>query len=940
MTEISSHIRYHFPEGVKPGKLGSRPTLSTPQGGRIAVDPTLLTIWQQADGHTIEDILNSFAGPSGKSALEFSPEAIRAALGCLAEAGLLTRQEENLPSLNHKAASPGNPPPPILNQVTISLVSIIIVEYNSREWLVECLSSLKVQTHQPLEVIIIDNGSRESSLPWLAQDFPAIKSFRLESSVSLASAINLGVQHAQGDYFLILNPDVTLEPDALTQLVSVVENNPDCAAVAAKLKYWWAPAFLNGLGNRVGVSSFGSDNAQGYLDLGQFDSWAQVPSACFAAALIPRSAWYAIGPLDEAFPMYYEDVEWSHRARMLGWNMLVSPKAVVYHAFGRSVHTGENVDLTPDKLRSVIYGRLRFALKLLSPLTLFRFLTIYAIQDLARAFLYLFQAKGRMMGAIMAGWLDFIGHISSILPLRHKLQTTRIRSDIDLFSLQHIVPPALIWRGLPELTWDIILHTYLPLILTGKTRPLFEFSNNPTPMTSEPGTPPSLLIISQDIIDKKMAGPGIRYLEMARTLSESMDVTLAIPAETTLKLNDIKLVPYRFEQPGFLKALAEGSDIILISSFILEKFPFLNSLPVRRVIDLYDPIVLENLHLYQNEPLNSQLSLNTQAVQMMNHLARCGDFFICGNERQRDFWVGVLTSCGRINPFTFAQDTSLRSLIDVVGVGFPDRSPVHHPFLRGVHPSFPKESQIVLWGGGIWDWLDPLSLVRAWPQVISRHPQARLVFLGTRHPNPDVPRHKMADATEALATEIGQNGRTIFFHEWLSYEDHEALLCEADVGVALHTLHVETRYSIRTRVLDYLWAGLPVLVSDGDVTSEWVRQFQIGTVVPPMDVDAISTALITLLSTPKDYWQPAFTPLAQIFAWSHVIEPLKRYCLQGTPAADLASGRPPFPTDPALININQSWQQRLARARYIWRTEGFRMLLHRAWRFFQWKVYR
>ncbi len=133
-------------------------------------------------------------------------------------------------------------------------------------------------------------------------------------------------------------------------------------------------------------------------------------------------------------------------------------------------------------------------------------------------------------------------------------------------------------------------------------------------MTSEPGTPSSLLIISQDIIDKKMAGPGIRYLEMARTLSESMDVTLAIPAETTLKLNDIKLVSYRFEQPGFLKALAEGSDIILISSFILEKLPFLNSLPVRQVIDLYDPIVLENLHLYQDEPLNNQLSLNTRQL--------------------------------------------------------------------------------------------------------------------------------------------------------------------------------------------------------------------------------------------------------------------------------------------------------------------------------------
>ncbi len=456
-------------------------------------------------------------------------------------------------------------------------------------------------------------------------------------------------------------------------------------------------------------------------------------------------------------------------------------------------------------------------------------------------------------------------------------------------------------------------------------------------MTFEPRRHSRLLIISQDIIDKKMAGPGIRYLEMARALADSLDVTLAIPGETSLEVSGIQLFPYRFEQPGLLKTLAEASDVLLISSFILDKFPFLNSLPVRRVVDLYDPIVLENLHLYQGEPIDIQLSLNSQAIQGMNRLVSRGDFFICGNERQRDFWVGALTSCGRINPYTFTRDANLSSLIDIVGVGFPDRLPVHHPFLRGVHPAFPKGVQIVLWGGGIWDWLDPLSLIKAWPQVLSHHPQARLVFLGTRHPNPDVPRHKMADAAESLATEIGQNGNTIFFHEWLSSEDHEALLCEADVGVALHPLHLETRYSIRTRVLDYFWARLPVLVSDGDVTSEWVRQYQIGAVVPPMDVDAITKTLITLLSAPKDYWQPAFAPLAQNFSWNHIIEPLKRYCLQGAPAADLASGRAPLPPNSVSTNFNQSWQQELARARFIWRTEGFRMLLHRAWRYIQWK---
>jgi hypothetical protein len=148
--------------------------------------------------------------------------------------------------------------------------------------------------------------------------------------------------------------------------------------------------------------------------------------------------------------------------------------------------------------------------------------------------------------------------------------------------------------------------------------------------------------------------------------------------------------------------------------------------------------------------------------------------------------MGMLAANERINPRTFAQDPSLRALIDVVGIGFPNREPHSKPMLRGVHSAFPEDAQIVLWGGGIWDWLDPITLVKAWPQVLAQHPQARLIFLGTRHPNPLVPPHKMADETLALAAEIGEKERTIFFYEWLPYEEREALLCEADIGVTFH----------------------------------------------------------------------------------------------------------------------------------------------------------
>jgi glycosyltransferase involved in cell wall biosynthesis len=445
---------------------------------------------------------------------------------------------------------------------------------------------------------------------------------------------------------------------------------------------------------------------------------------------------------------------------------------------------------------------------------------------------------------------------------------------------------------------------------------------------------PRLLIVSNDIVDAKMAGPGMRYLEMARALSPDIDVTLAIPAATTLDVPGVCLVQYHAEDPKSLRALVEQSDITLLSGNMAERFPFLQHTSTRLVVDLYDPFVLENLHYYINEPISDQESINDQMIDITNRLARLGDFFICGSERQRDFWMGVLTANRRINPHTFSRDPTLHSLIDVVGIGFPTRAPRHRPMLRGVHPAFPDDARIILWGGGLWDWLDPLTLVRAWLRVLARHPKARLVFLGTRHPNPLVPRHKMAEQTETLATEIGEKDRTIFFFEWLPYEDREALLCEADIGVTLHPLHIEMRYAIRTRVLDYFWARLPVLASDGDVTSEWIRQYGLGQVVPPLDVDSAAKSLGEMLQKPREAWAPAFEPLQEVFSWTRVVEPLRRYCLQGGYAPDREK-RDEFLAGPNLV---ETLRGQLARARYIWRTEGLGVLLHRVWRHLQWRL--
>lgn len=893
----------YLPEKHSPQWLANRPLLPTAQGGAVAVDARLLDIWRYAQGHTLPEVVEHFG--------HLPHEGVRAALACLAEGGLLSR--ENAPRVENREASKLSSPH--------KQVSVVIVAFNSRAWLEICLPSLKMQTWQPLEIIVVDNGSQDGTMSWLREHHPDVKLLPMSEPSTLASALNAGVAQATGEYLLLLNPDVRLEPDAVAHMMRVACSTADVAAVAPKLRFLHAPAFLNGLGNRVGMFGFGVDNALGHLDLGQFDNWHELPSACFATVLIPRRAWEAIGPLDGAYPLYYEDSDWSYRARLMGWRVLAAPQAVIYHAYGAHIAPqGQSEGLSPHKLGYVTTGRYRFAFKI--PAAYGRFLLAYALEDVARSILTLLKRDWARLKVYGHTWRTIWRQRDALWKDRKSIQSQRTISDATLFSLQRRMPMPHIWRGLPELTWDLVLHEYLPLMKSSLAYPIPEFSQQPV----------RLLIISQDVVDEKMAGPGMRYLEMARALQcDALQVTLAVPRHTSLQVNNISLQTYR--DGNALRTLAASHDVVLFSAYLLDKYPFLAKISARRVVDLYDPLVLEHLHYHTDKPLNVQQVLHQQVVAQMNRLVQVGDFFLCGNERQRDFWLGVLAANGRINPYTYAQDKSLKKLLDVVGIGFPTRPPQRKaPFLLGVHPALPEDARIVLWGGGIWNWLDPLTLVRAWPKVVAQHPKARLVFLGTRHPNPLVPVHDMVHKTETLAEELGEKDRSIIFLEWVSYTEREALLLEAHVGVTLHPVHVETRYSARTRILDYLWARLPVLITEGDVTSEWVQTYGVGRVVSAGDVDEVAAGLIDLLAHPKREFSSAFEPLLKRFSWPQVVQPLQQYCLYGALASDRQHASN---SSPSILLVH-----RLSQVARVWRMQGGRALLRKLWHYLQWRFQR
>lgn len=457
--QLEEGICYQVASGAVESRLGRHTFLSTPQGGKILVDQRVIDIWRQADNQTLKQMIETILEE------QYSETELRAAVACLCQAGLLERLPDMLTDES------------ILTPQAGPLVSVIIVSYNSQSWLEECLDSLAKQTYQPLEIILVDNHSNDNTVAWITANHPEIQVIQLSITVSLAQAINAGVEVARGTYFLILNPDLRLELNAVAELVQAALSEPNAAALAAKLKLYWTPGFLNGMGNLVGAFGFGWDIGLGYLDLGQFDGHRELPSACFAAALIPRSAWQIVGPLDPGFPLYYEDSEWCYRARLLGLKIYAAPKAVVNHAFGSRTPDKPAPGISTIRLHRVVYGRLRFANKLLSDPYRRQFTRRYRGEDFLRLLMAFVRLNSSQVSAIREGWKKF--RQASDLPiLRANLQRQRKIDDETLFEVQKAYPSPLIWRGSPVLTWDIIQSVYLPQIQVRKTIPLPEFPDS------------------------------------------------------------------------------------------------------------------------------------------------------------------------------------------------------------------------------------------------------------------------------------------------------------------------------------------------------------------------------------------------------------------------------------------------------------------------------
>ena len=233
-------------------------------------------------------------------------------------------------------------------------VSAVIVTHNSARYLPTCLTSLQHQG-RTLRVIVVDNASRSEERPQFSS--PDDGEIILNSwNRGFAPAVNQGLARVHTPYVLVLNPDVRLLPEALSRMLSFLECTSTVAAVSPR--FWWdtertvlLPVTGEPTLTRVFLRALAAHSAlvQQMLDrwlIRQARRWwfAQhaiaVQAISYGCVLLPSAALARIGPLNVQFPFYYEEVEWSQRARRSGYQLFTLPSAEAIHAFGHSSRSG------------------------------------------------------------------------------------------------------------------------------------------------------------------------------------------------------------------------------------------------------------------------------------------------------------------------------------------------------------------------------------------------------------------------------------------------------------------------------------------------------------------------------------------------------------------------------------------------------------------------
>jgi glycosyltransferase involved in cell wall biosynthesis len=350
-----------------------------------------------------------------------------------------------------------------------------------------------------------------------------------------------------------------------------------------------------------------------------------------------------------------------------------------------------------------------------------------------------------------------------------------------------------------------------------------------------------VVVHTPDVVGERMAGPGIRAWHFACELAKHFPTILIGKREGDLPA-----------KPAF-RVAARGSAEALVamrSADVLIGQPARGFRRQRRkqriVYDLFDPVLLELREMYGRHPsMRQRVHLRAERWRVGKALSE-GDLFIVAAAKQRELYA---KAAGPMIEIPFG--------IEDVSVNAPA-----------------KRENIILWGGGTWEWLDPATVVEAVVAINRRGVDCRLLFLGRSRPNRHSVDRRREDRLDAL---IAGGAPFVSANDsWTPYRDRLSWLRRSKVAIMLHRPTAEAAYSIRTRLFDAIATAVPVITTEQGFAAQLVAAEGLGVVVSPSDAAAVADAIARLIRDDAFYAR-CVSNLIRIqprFAWDVVTRPL------------------------------------------------------------------
>lgn len=391
-----------------------------------------------------------------------------------------------------------------------------------------------------------------------------------------------------------------------------------------------------------------------------------------------------------------------------------------------------------------------------------------------------------------------------------------------------------------------------------------------------------------------MSAPGIRAYHMAQVLGRALpeaEVTLGAPAYSDIAPEpEFRVVRYSRRS---LLTLFYHYDIIISLAFPPGVLPALFGRLF--VLDFFSNFAMEWMEVgkTQRNPRKRWAWYESHRHYITMQMT-AADFIICNNDRQRDFFLGVLQSLGLVSGAVYDRDHTLRRLLASCPHGIrPDELPVPLPAgegaIRGRLPGIEPGDTVLLWNAGIVGWYDPVTAIEAVHALSRERPDVKMVCIGSKYPDPgfleENPTFKAALET---ADRLGMTDTHVFFvRGWLPYEEVKGCLVDSYLGLCTYFNNAETYYSHRTRFLDLIWAELPIVCTRGDILSALVEERELGIVVPEGDAGAVAAALRRLLNDRafRDRCAANLRALKAELSWDQTLAPLVRFCRAPRPVA-------------------------------------------------------